>query len=143
MYTGLQHLHSAFAYLLLAVLLFAIIYNLIGYLGKKPFSETNRKVALIGLIASHLQLVIGLILYFVSPMGLSNFSGPNMKDSVSRLYMLEHPLTMIIGIVLVTIGYSKAKKLTDSNARYRKILIFFTLGLILMLVRIPWQAWLD
>src|SRR5690606_33507404 len=140
--TGLLHAHSGLAYLLLAVLTFAIIYTLIGFMGNKPFTEGNRKVALIGLIASHIQLLIGLVLYFVSPNGLSNFSGANMKDSMSRLLMLEHPLVNIIAIVLITIGYSKAKKLTDSNARYKKILIFFTLGLILILSRIPWSNWL-
>lgn len=142
MYTGLQHAHSGLAYLLLAALIFSIGYNLIAYLGKKPFTDGNRKIALIGFIASHIQLLIGLVLYFVSPLGSSNFSGANMKDSTSRLYMLEHPLTMIIAIVLITIGYSKAKKLQDSDQRYKKMLIFYTLGLILILSRIPWKAWL-
>ncbi len=141
MYTGLYHLHSGLAYLLLAVLIFSIIYNLVGYFKKKPFTESNRKVALLGLISAHLQLLIGLVLYFVSPRGLSNFSGAAMKDSVSRLYMLEHPLTMLIGIILITMGYSKAKKLKDSHERYRKVLVFFILGLILILIRIPWQSW--
>ena len=142
MYTGLMHAHSGLAYLLLAALIFAIVYNLIGFMGNKPFTEGNRKIAMIGLIATHIQVVIGLVLYFVSPNGLGNFSGGNMKDGAARLLMLEHPLTMIIAAVLITIGYSKAKRLTDSNARYKKILIFFTLGLILILSRIPWSNWL-
>ena len=142
MYTGLQHAHSGLAYLLLAALIFAIVYTLIGFMGNKPFTEGNRKIALIGLISAHIQLLIGLILYFVSPLGSSNFSGANMKDSTSRLYMLEHPLMMILAIVLITVGYSRAKKLQDSNQKYKKILIFYTLGLILILSRIPWSAWL-
>ena len=142
MYTGLLHAHSGLAYVLLAAIIFALIYTLIGFMGNKPFTEGNRKVALIGLIATHIQVLIGLILYFVSPYGISNFSGGNMKDGAARLLMLEHPLTMIIAAVLVTIGYSKAKKLTESNARYKKILIFFTLGLILILSRLPWSNWL-
>lgn len=142
MYTGLQHAHSGLAYLLLAALIFAIVYNLIGFMGNKPFTEGNRKIALIGLISAHIQLLIGLVLYFVSPNGLSNFSGANMKDSTARLYMLEHPLMMILAIILITVGYSKAKKLQDSNQKYKKTLIFFTLGLILILSRIPWSAWL-
>ena len=142
MYSGLQHAHSGLAYLLLAALIFAIIYNLIGFMGNKPFTEGNRKIALIGLISAHIQLLIGLVLYFISPNGLSNFSGANMKDPTARLYMLEHPLMMILAIILITVGYSKAKKLQDSNQKYKKILIFFTLGLILILSRIPWSAWL-
>lgn len=141
MYTGLQHLHSGFAYLLLAALIFSILYILMSYVGKKPFTDKHRKIALIGFIASHLQLVFGLILYFISPLGVSNISGEVMKNAELRLYAIEHPLTMIIAIVLITIGYSKAKKLTDSDQRYKKILIFYTIGLILILSRIPWSVW--
>lgn len=141
MYTGLQHLHSGFAYLLLAALIFSILYILISYVGKKPFTDKHRKIALIGFIASHVQLLFGLILYFISPLGVSNISGEVMKNAELRLYAIEHPLTMIIAIVLITIGYSKAKKLTDSDQRYKKILIFYTIGLILILSRIPWSVW--
>lgn len=141
MYTGLLHLHSYFAYILLAALLFSIAYILIAYMNKQTFSEKHRKVALIGFIASHLQLLFGLILYFVSPLGMSNISGEVMKNSELRLYAVEHPLTMLIGIILITIGYSKAKKLTDSDQRYKNILIFYTIGVILILSRIPYISW--
>lgn len=141
MYTGLQHLHSGFAYLLLAALIFSILYILFSYVGKKPFTDKHRKIALIGFIAAHLQLLFGLILYFISPLGVSNISGEVMKNSELRLYAIEHPLTMIIAIVLITIGYIKAKKLTDSDQRYKNILIFYSIGLILILSRIPWSVW--
>lgn len=141
MYTGLKHLHSGLAYLLLAGLIFSIVFILISFINKKPFTDGKRKIALIGLISAHLQLLIGLILYFVSPLGVSAFSGEAMKNSVSRLYMLEHPLTMVIAIALITVGYSRAKKLKEDDRRYKSILIFFTLGLALILLRIPWSVW--
>lgn len=141
MYTGLKHLHSGFAYLLLAVLVISIIYVLVAYLNKKPFTEGIRKTALIGLIASHLQFLFGLILYFVSPLGLASISGEAMKNANLRLYVVEHPLTMLIAVALITVGYSKAKKLKEDNARFKKILLFYTLGLVLMLSRIPWSVW--
>lgn len=141
MYTGLLHLHSYFAYILFAALVFSLVYILMAYINKQPFTDKHRKIALIGFIASHVQMLFGLILYFVSPLGISNISGEVMKDSQLRLYAIEHPLTMLIGVVLITIGYSKAKKLTDSNQRYKKILIFYTIGIILILFRIPWVSW--
>ena len=64
-----------------------------------------------------------------------------MGDSMARLYMLEHPLTMIIAIILITVGYSKAKKKGDNATRYKTILIYYGLGLFLILLRIPWSAW--
>lgn len=141
MYTGFQHLHSGMAYVVLAVLLLSFIYALLNFTQKKPFTETVRKVALVGLIAAHLQLLIGLIIYFISPLGLSNFSGEAMGDSMSRLYMLEHPLTMIIGIVLITIGYSKAKRSAGDASQYKKLLIYYGLGIVFILLRIPWSVW--
>jgi hypothetical protein len=141
MYTGLQHLHSYFAYLLLAILVFSILYTIVMFVRKKPFTEKVRKVALVGFIATHLQLLIGLILYVISPVGLSNFSGEAMGNSLSRLYILEHPLTMIIGIILISVGYIKAKKPGDDVRRYRTIVIFYLLGLGAILLRIPWQVW--
>jgi hypothetical protein len=141
MYTGFQHLHSGIAYLVLLILVGVIGYALVNFINKKPFTERARKFSLVGLIASHIQLLIGLVLYVISPLGVSNFSGEAMGDAMARLYMLEHPLTMIIGIVLITIGYSKAKSGDDDAARYKKILIFYGLGLFLILLRIPWSAW--
>src|SRR5688572_22401414 len=101
MYTGLLHLHSYFAYILLAAVIFSIVYILMSYINKQPFTEKHRKIALIGFISTHIQTLFGLILYFVSPLGFSNISGEVMKNSELRLYAVEHPLTMIIGVVLI------------------------------------------
>ncbi len=141
MYIGFKHLHSTFAYVLLAALIFSVIYVLIAYAQKKPFTDKVRKFALIGLISAHIQFLVGLLLYVLSPLGLSNFSGAAMKDPLSRLYILEHPLMMLVAIVLITVGYSRAKRLKGDNARYRSILIFYGLGLVFILSRIPWTVW--
>src|SRR5690625_6025130 len=103
-----------------------------------------RKVALGGLISMHLQFLVGLVLYLVSPLGLSNLmSGEAMQNSLSRLYALEHPLIMLIAVVLVTIGYRKVKKPGDDVRRYKTILLFYTIALILVLNRITWWNLLD
>lgn len=138
MLTGMQHLHSTLAIVLLLALVVAILITLVNFSGNKPY---NRKIALIGFISAHLQLVIGLILYFTSARGFKNFSSETMGDSTSRLYFLEHPLMMIIGIVLITIGYSKAKKIADAKQANKTVLIYYILGLILILSRIPWSTW--
>ncbi|WP_299824763.1 hypothetical protein [uncultured Pontibacter sp.] len=141
MYTGLQHLHSYLAYLVLLGLLVSIIMALAGWFGNKPFTDKDRKAGLFGLIPTHLQWVVGLILYFVSPLGLENFSGAGMKDSVSRLYFLEHPLMMIIAVVLITIGYAKVKRQVQSGNGFKTIAILYGIALILILARIPWISW--
>lgn len=141
MYIGLKHTHSGLAYILLAGLVIAIALVIVSATAKKPFTDRVRKFALIGLILSHLQLVIGLILYFVSPAGLSSLSGEAMKDATLRFNTVEHPLTMIIAIILVTIGYSRSKRAQSDSSKYRSVIIFYLLGLFLMLLRIPWSIW--
>ena|SRR5690606_39204688 len=138
MLTGMKHLHSTLAIVLLLALVVTIIITWVNYAGNKPY---NRKIALLGLISAHLQFVIGLILYFISPLGLESFSGENMSNSLSRLYFLEHPLLMLLSIILITVGYSKAKKLADPRKANRTVLIFYTIGLIFVLSRIPWTTW--
>ena len=141
MYTGLQHLHSYLAYLVLAGLLVSIIYALMGYSSKRSFTDRDRKMGLLCLVPAHIQLLAGILLYFVSPLGLPNAGGDAMKDSVSRLYFLEHPLMMVIALVLITVGYSRSKRLTNDQTRFKSIWLFYGLGLILILLRLPWNAW--
>jgi len=141
MYTTIKHFHSYIAAIALVFIAFAIIYSFFSWSKEKSFVKMNKISALSGLIWAHIQLLIGLVLYFLSPNGFSNFSGVAMKNSLSRLYVLEHPLTMIIAVVLITIGYSKAKSQKEDIQKYKKIFIFYGIGLLLILSRIPWNAW--
>jgi hypothetical protein len=143
MYIGIKHLHSGLAYLALAALVIVIIYALIGSLSNREFTEKDRKFALIAFILSHVQLLVGLVLYFVSPVGISLLSGEAMKDPVARLTTLEHPLINILAIVFITLGYTRAKKLDLSRAKFRSIYMMYAIGLVLILSRIPWSNWLG
>ena len=144
MYTGLQHLHSGIAYLAILALILVIFWMLIGSLSSREFTEKDRKIGMIGFIISHTQLLIGLILYFVSPVGFTLLtSGTAMSDPASRLTALEHPLINIIAIVLISVGYIRAKKMTISRARFRSIYMMYAIGLVLILSRIPWANWLG
>lgn len=146
MYTGVLHLHSYWAYLVLGVLLITIINSIVGLAGKKEFVVKDFRLALFSLIVTHIQLLIGLILWFVSPTGLKAIQnmgmGEAMGNSAIRLNVIEHPLMMIIAVVLVTIGYSKHKKKMESNAKFKTIVLFYILTLVVILSRIPWNQWL-
>lgn len=135
-------LHSYSAYLTLLFILLAIIMGFIGMSSNKTFTKGNKTTALMGLMWTHIQVLVGIILYFLSPLGMSAFSGEAMKNSISRLYIIEHPLTMLIGAILITIGYSKSKKASTDKAKFKNIAIFYPIGLILILSRLPWNAWL-
>ena len=140
MYEFIQQAHSVWAYFVIALLFIAIINSLIGLSSKREFVASDRKLALFALIFTHIQFLFGLVLYFVSPLGKAVLG--QMKDPALRLTSLEHPLINIIAIILITIGWSKHKKLTTSNAKFKTFAIFYTLGLILILSRIPYKLWL-
>lgn len=146
MYDVILNLHSYWAYLVLIVLIVAVVNALIKVLGNKEYGAKDFRMALFTLIVSHIQLLVGLVLYFVSPR-FQAFSelgmGGVMGDAVNRLYLVEHPMMNIIAVALITIGYSKHKKKLTSQAKLKPIAIFYTLALLMFLSRIPWNTWLD
>ncbi|QQX77443.1 MULTISPECIES: hypothetical protein [Aequorivita] len=145
MYTTIQFIHSYWAYLVLLIVLLATINALAGFFSKREYGAKDFRVSLFALIVTHIQVLIGLVLYFVSPLGLQNITnsgmGVVMKDSTARLYAVEHPLIMILTVVFITIGYSKHKKKLLSNGKFKTLAIFYTIALVLMLSRIPWNEW--
>lgn len=141
MYTFVQKFHSGWAYLALLLLFIATINSLIGHLTKKEFTAKDKKIALFGLVGVHIQLLVGFILYFISPLGLDSLG--QMKDSALRLTSLEHPLINIIAIALITIGWSKHKKVQTSELKFKHLSFLYAIGLLLILSRIPWKMWLN
>jgi hypothetical protein len=144
MYYFIQKFHSGWAYLALLLLVIAVVISLVGLFSKKEFTAKNRKIALFALIAIHIQLVVGILLYFISPNGLSMIQtvGIGGLTTESRLLALEHPLINIIAIALITVGWSKHKKVTTSESKFKTFSILYGLGLVLILSRIPWKIWL-
>lgn len=146
MYKVVLDLHSVWAYLLLAVLVIAVVNSFMGLSSKRLYvDKKDLRIALFGLITMHIQLLLGLLLYFVSPNGVGLFSahgGGVMKDSLMRLHAVEHPLMMILAVVFITIGYSKHKKKTDNTSKFKTLVIFYSLALVFVLSRIPWSQWL-
>lgn len=136
----IQSIHSTLAYAVLAMLTIATINAFLGISSKRDFTSKDRSLSLVALILSHIQLVVGLILWVTSPLGKSAMS--QMSNAAMRLTALEHPLINIIAIAFITIGWSKHKKEISSNGKFKKIGIFFALGLLLFLSRIPWSNWM-
>ena len=142
----LKNLHSYFAYIVLIVLILATANALIGWLTKKEFRfDKDLRLSLFALILSHLQLVIGLIVYFVSANGFKALQtlGMGGLNSAARLLAVEHPFTNILAIALITVGWSRHKKKEGDTAKFKSIGIFYGLGLLLILSRIPWGQWLG
>lgn len=142
MYIYLQTLHSYWAYFTLFILVVAVINAVAGLTTNKEYTMAkDLRIGLFALIFSHIQLLLGVILYFFR---LDQWGeGGVMASSDLRLILLEHPLMNIIAIALITIGWSKHKKETSSKGKFKKIAIFYGLGLIFILSRIPYNAWFN
>ncbi len=126
----LIHAHSGLRYVVLGLLIAAIF---VAYSKWKSNDQGDSKIYLFAFIATHTQLLIGLILYMIS--AKVDFS--QMGNALFRFYSVEHAFMMLIAIVLITIGRIKAKKLSGAD-KHRTVLFFYVLGLIIILVAIPW-----
>lgn len=146
MYEAILTLHSYLAYIVLAVLFLAVANAIMGLVGNKMFTpEKDFRISLFALILSHIQLVVGLILFFVSANGLKAIQtlGMGGLNAPSRLLAVEHPFINILAVILITIGWSRHKKFIEGNKKFQAIAIFYGLGLIFFLSRIPWGQWFN
>ena len=130
------HAHSVWRWVVLILLLAAIIKSFSGWKGKKEFTSGDKKLALFAMVAFHLQYLQGLILFFSSQK--VNFDSGFMKNPVYRFFAMEHILMMTIAMILLTVGYSKSKKIIESDKKFKKIFVFYLIALLVVLVSIPW-----
>jgi len=143
MYEFILKAHSGWAYVALIILVIAVINSYIGLSAKNPFTPKDRRISLFALLAAHIQFVLGLVLYFTSPNGMQMLkAGIGNLSPEFRLLALEHPFTNLIAVVLITIGWSRHKRVADEK-KFKSIAIFYTIGLILLLSMIPWSRWFS
>jgi uncharacterized membrane protein len=133
-YTVFKHLHSGLRFVVLILIVLAVIQALSGLFGKKAYTEGNRKINLFAMISAHTQLLIGLVLYFISP--LVQFGSSTMKDATIRYWTVEHIVMMVIALVLITIGHAKSKKALTTESKHKSIAVFYTIALVIVVVAI-------
>ena len=134
MYNFFRLFHSGFRFIVLALVLVAILQSLAGWLGNRPYTAANRKINLFAMISAHIQLLIGLVLYFISP--FVQFSSAAMKVAGTRYWTVEHITMMVFAIALITIVHSRSKKMTAPQGKHRAIAIFYLLAVIVIVAAI-------
>lgn len=138
MYEILKSAHSGWRYIVLILLLVAVLQAIMGWFGNKAYTEGNRKLNVFTLISAHVQLLFGLVLYFLSPLT----KGP-MAEAVFRYWKVEHISMMIIAIILITVGNARSKKAAAAIAKHKTIAIFFGIALVFILVSIVMMTKVD
>lgn len=145
MSTFLLHVHGFLPYLFVILMLVTLAMG-VSSLNAGTFSLRQKLLARIVLILAHVQLIFGLAVLFLGDSARGAFAtgmSTIMKTPELRLKFVEHPSMMIIAIALITIGFARAKRTTDSKTKNKNILIFYGLGFLLILSRIPYAAWFN
>jgi len=141
--SNILELHSLWALPTLVITLITILKFLYSFILKKEFKTIDFRMALITMIFNHIQLFIGIILYYTSPKfdwwseGISTV----MSNSVYRQHLVEHPTANIIGVLIITMGWSIHKRTSLDSKKILRIGGFYFIGLVLILSRIPWENW--
>ena len=143
MYTGLLHLHHWMPFLWLLLMLVVLVQNFLIWKSNKPFNASLIRQNKITLILTHIQVTVGLIMLFGFHLDMFSDMGTLMGDSALRFKYVEHPVTMLLGAVLITIGNAKSKRGSDDAAKAKAVVVFFGLGLAAIMLRFPWSEFLQ
>lgn len=140
MYQIILALHSLTRWFVLASLVFAIVKAYKGWISKKTFTKSDNAIRHWTATIAHIQLLLGLCLYFISP--LVNYFLHNYKVAVHqreiRFFGMEHSIMMMTGIIVITIGSAKAKRKLADKDKFKTMATWFTVGLLIIVTSIPW-----
>jgi len=140
MQKGLLDLHNVMRWLILLFALLAIIKGLSGMNGKKPFGKGDRRIALFLMICCDIQLLLGLVLYYLNGWWSVLTGGTSMASKPNRFFSVEHAFGMILAIILVHIAYSATKKNIPDGSKFRRLFWLTLIAIIIILATIPWPG---
>lgn len=142
MYTPVLALHSFFRWIVVIMAVLALVRAYLGLFGNREWTERDRRIGTFFSVSMDIQFLLGIILYiFLSPLTATVFRdfGAAMQDAAIRFFALEHLIYMLAAVVMVHIGNSRVRKAADSRAKYRTMVIFYTLAIILVVLGMPWS----
>ncbi len=140
-----QALHSSWAYFTVFMTIGIIIHHLAGLLKGRPYrTALDLRLALFVLVIYGIQILLGIATYITSPhfhYFKDNGMGYIMKNADLRLIFVEHPFTNLIALLFFLYGFRRMFYQVDSRRKFLSIVIFYTIGILLVLSRIPWKNW--
>jgi hypothetical protein len=130
-FTGniIYDLHMVWRWVMLAVALVTLAKALAGWLGKQAWTLLDERLGMFFTISVDIQILLGLILWFVGPWRLAN-AGALMSNPLGRFMVIEHPLFLLIAAVLAHVGRSRSRKAKTDAARHRTAFIFYLLSFL-------------
>lgn len=141
-YVVMLTLHNVLRWVVIGTAVFALVRMFGGLLARRGWLMLDGKAGQWFTIALDVQLVVGLLLYFVfSPITTTAFAnmGAVMSNSVLRFYVVEHILLMVVAVVLAHVGTMTARRAATDRARFMRGAIFYSLAVLSVVAAIPWD----
>lgn len=142
MYPIVLQTHSVMRYLVLLMLVVVIVRFIFAKVFKRQYNNLDDKLNLITLMLVHLQFLLGLVLFFISPIISSAMSDmpAAMKEPELRFWSVEHTTLMVLAVILITVGRIRAKSNgLRSDEKFRRLIIFYSIGFVLIVAGVPWE----
>jgi hypothetical protein len=138
LYKILFYSHSGFRYIVFALLILVLGASLIGWFGKKPYTNTDNKLSLFLFISVHVMATIGTVLYFLSPAVV--FASTMMKNPTQRYWTVEHITANLIAVVFITLARTTSKRMVGNDLselgtrKHKRMFVFTAIGVVILIV---------
>lgn len=133
LYMILLGIHNLNRWLVLLSGLWALLQNIPGLGGQRPFTPAERRPVSIFTGTLHLQVVLGLLLFAV--MGMNHipvFAGSRPS------FQWEHVGLGLLSAVFATVASSQSRKAATDQGKYRAAALWSGLALLTILLAMPW-----
>lgn len=132
--------HSILRWFVLGSLLYSIFRAYKGYSLQLPFSKTDNSVRHWTATIAHIQLIFGILNYVQSP--IVKYFWKNFKEGIQNkeiaFFGILHIFLMLVSIVLITIGSALAKRKAADPDKFKTMLLWFSIALLIIFIAIPW-----
>jgi hypothetical protein len=139
-YFFLRDTHSLLRWIVIIAGLWVLTRVWSGLLGRAEWTRKDQIAGLVFTSLLNLQLILGLILYAISPItrsAMANFAAA-MKDSTLRFFAVEHFAGMLVAVVIAQVGYSVSKRAVTDRAKFLRSAVAYSIATVLIVASIPW-----
>ncbi len=140
MYQAITILHSYTRWFVLLSLVYAIVRANKGFRSKLGFTKSDNRLRHWTATMAHVQLVLGILLYTQSP--VVKYFWQSYREGIKNLdglfFAILHMTFMLMAIVVITIGSAMAKRKAVDHEKFKTMLIWYAIALLIILIAIPW-----
>ncbi len=141
-WTIIRDIHNIVRWLVVLAGVWALVAAVLGLVSGRRYRGPDRTPGLVFVSALDLQLVLGIVLYVLSPLVRSAMQagmGEAMRSADLRFFLVEHALMMVLAVVAGHIGYSLSKRESRTDrARFTGAAILYAVALALIFFATPW-----